>query len=81
MLGFFELMELGQSVEKQLVRNDVKDNNLLRLEINEELFSKIDEDIYYRQNLESDGKEFKPSENEITINFEHLTIKLIKKVA
>lgn len=77
MLGFFELLELGHTIEKQLVHNDIKDSNILTIEVNEELFTKIDEDIYYRQNLEE--TDFKPSEKEITINFEFLTIKLIKK--
>lgn len=77
MLGFFEIMELGQTIEKQLVHNDVKSNNILTIEVDGELFSKIDEDIYYRQNLED--SDFKPSEKEIIINFEFLTIKLIKQ--
>lgn len=77
MLGFFEIMELGQTIEKQLVHNDVKSNNILTIEVGGELFSKIDEDIYYRQNLEDN--DFKPSEKEIIINFEFLTIKLIKQ--
>ena len=77
MLGFFEIMELGQTIEKQLVHNDAKSNNILTIEVDGELFSKIDEDIYYRQNLED--SDFKPSEKEIIINFEFLTIKLIKQ--
>lgn len=77
MLGFFELIELGGTIEKQLVHNDIKTNNVLTLVVNKDLFTKIDEDIYYRQFPE--GTDFKPSENEITINFEFLTIKLIKE--
>lgn len=77
MLGFFELIELGGTIEKQLVHNDVKKDNVLTLVINKELFSKIDEDIYYRQF--PDSTDFKPSENEITINFEFLKIKLLKE--
>ena len=77
MLGFFELIELGGTIEKQLVRNDIKTDNILTLVVNKDLFTKIDEDIYYRQFPE--GTDFVPSENEITINFEFLRIKLIKE--
>lgn len=41
------------------------------------LFVKIDEDIYYRQFPE--GKDFTPSDKNILINFEYLTIIIEKK--
>ena len=76
MLGYYEILKIGDTLEKQLVHNDVKISNILTLGVDKDIFHKIDEDIYYRQFPE--GTEFQPSENEITIQFEHLTIKLMK---
>lgn len=76
MLGYYEILKIGDTLEKQLVHNDVKISNILTLRVDKDIFHKIDEDIYYRQFPE--GTEFQPSEDEITIQFEHLTIKLMK---
>lgn len=76
MLGYYEILKIGDTLEKQLVHNDVKISNILTLGVDKDIFHKIDEDIYYRQFPE--GTEFQPSEDEITIQFEHLTIKLMK---
>lgn len=76
-LGFFELIEIGQMVEKQLVLCDNKERNKLVIKVPSDIFRKIDEDMYYRQN--PDGKDFKPSEHTILINFNFLTIEINKK--
>ena len=74
MLDFFTIKKIGEIVEQELVTHDVKENNVLTITVDKEHLNKIDEDIYYRQF--PDGKDFKPSKNEITINFTHLTIKI-----
>lgn len=74
MLDFFTIKKIGDELEQELVKNDVKKNNVLTITVDKELLKKIDEDIYYRKFPE--GKDFKPSKNEITINFTHLTIKI-----
>jgi hypothetical protein len=74
MLDFFKIKKIGDELEQELVKNNVKENNLLIITVDKELLKKIDEDIYYRKFPE--GKDFVPSKNEITLNFEHLTIKI-----
>lgn len=76
MIGFYDILEMGNELEKKMVKHDIKSNNIFSFEVPSEDFKKIDEDIYYRQF--PDGKDFEPSENEIQITFKHLTI-IIKK--
>ena len=76
-LGFFELVELGQMVEKHLVQCSNTEKNEIRIYVDEESFKKIDEDMYYRQF--QDGKDFIPSDDTILINFDYITISIVKK--
>ncbi len=76
-LGFFELLELGKTIEKSLLECSNKEHNELKIYVDKESFVKIDEDIYYRQFPE--GKDFTPSDKNILINFEYLTIIIEKK--
>lgn len=78
-MGFFEILELGKTIEKQLVQYNNKEHNELKIFVDKEDFKKIDEDIYYRQFPE--GKDFQPSDNTILINFEFLRIIISKKEA
>lgn len=76
-LGFYQLIELGKIIEKTLVECSNKEKNELKIYLDKDSFSKIDEDIYYRQFPE--GKDFTPSDKNILINFEYLTIIIEKK--
>lgn len=76
-MGFFDILELGQLVENQLAVYDNKNNNELKIYVEEELFKKIDEDIYYRQHNKEE--KFHPSDDTILINFEYLRIIISKK--
>lgn len=76
-MGFFEILEIGKTLEKQLVSLDNKERNELKIYVDEESFNKIDEDIYYRQF--PDGKDFKPSDDTIFVNFEFIRIVISKK--
>lgn len=76
-LGFFEIIELGQTVEKHLIQCSNKEKNELKIYVDEESFKKIDEDMYYRQF--PDGKDFVPSDDIILINFDYLTISIVRK--
>lgn len=77
MLDFFTIKKIGDDIERELITHDVKENNVLTIIVDEDHLHKIDEDIYYRQF--PDGNDFKPSKNEITINFKHLVIKIKSK--
>lgn len=74
MLDFFTIKKIGDELEQELVKNDVKKNNVLTITVDKELLKKIDEDIYYRKFPE--GSDFVPSKDEITLNFTHLIIKI-----
>ena len=74
MLDFFTIKKIGDELEQELVKNDIKKNNVLTITVDKELLKKIDEDIYYRKFPE--GNDFVPSKDEITLNFTHLTIKI-----
>ena len=74
MLDFFTIAKIADYVEKELVTHDIKKSNILTIVVDKEQLKKIDEDIYFRQNPE--GTDFKPSKDEITINFTHVTIKI-----
>lgn len=76
-LGFFELVELGQSVERQLVQCSNTEKNELKIYVDSESFRKIDEDMYYRQF--PDGEDFVPSDDTILINFDYITLVIVKK--
>lgn len=75
-MGFFEIMELGQTIEKQLLSYGNSNNNELKIYVDSDTFNKIDEDMYYRQF--PDGKDFIPSDNTILINFEYIRIIISK---
>lgn len=77
MIGFYDIIEIGDDLEKKMVKHNIKSNNVLSFEVTEQEFKKIDEDIYYRQF--PDGTDFIPSMDEIQITFNHLTIYIRKK--
>ena len=76
-LGFFEIIELGQTIERQLIQCSNKEKNELKIYVDDESFKKIDEDMYYRQF--PNGKDFVPSDDIILINFDYITIEIVKK--
>lgn len=78
-MGFFEILELGKLVEKQLIQYNNREHNELKIYVGEDDFKKIDEDMYYRQF--PNGEDFQPSDNMILINFEYLKIIISKKEA
>lgn len=76
-LDFVEIAKIGLDVENMLKQCSNVEHNELTIFVDKEIFTKIDEDIYYRQF--PDGKDFKPSDDTIIINFEYLVIKIKKK--
>ena len=62
-LNSYKIFELGDYISKFLHENGINTKNVL---------TKIDEDLYYREN--SNGKDFIPSDDEIRISFPNTNI-------
>lgn len=75
MLNSFSIMDLGKYITKKLNETNNKINNVLTITVSNEEFHKIDEDLYYRQN--PNGTSYIPSVDEIAINFDNVTIKIV----
>ena len=75
-LDFFEILNIGRMIEAHMSVCSNNEHNEFTIYVPEDIFKKLDEDIYYRQF--PDGKDFKPSDDTIIVNFEYLVI-LIKK--
>lgn len=76
-LDFAEIADIGLTLENRLKECSNIEHNKLEIYVSKDIFTKIDEDIYYRQF--PDGKDFKPSDDTIVINFEYLVIQIKKK--
>lgn len=71
-----EIFRIGKMLETELIQHKAKYNNQLVIDVDEDSFKKIDEDLYYRQHHENE--EFIPSFDSITISFSLLTITIRK---
>lgn len=67
-----KIFELGAYIAKFLSENGLNKENDLVIKVTKEELKKIDEDLYYRNKPE--GKEFVPSDNDVVVKFENLTI-------
>lgn len=76
-LNFFEIVNIGRIIESEMLICQNTEKNEFTIYVDEDMFKKLDEDIYYRQF--PDGKDFKPSDDTIVINFEYLVIFVKKK--
>lgn len=74
-LNTYNLFELGEKVDKLLHDNGIKKKSTLIIKVNENELTKIDEDLYYRNNPK--GKDYIPTEGEIIVTFKNLDIKII----
>lgn len=69
-----ELIELGKDIESKIVEWGLeKDKQTLELVIPKEIFKKLDEDLYYRQNADK-KEEYVPSDNKLMLSFDYLNI-------
>lgn len=79
-LGTANIMELGNIISDKLREYGVFGENYkptLSLTLDNDKFAKVDEDLFYRMNEQTDNKdEYVPSENEIIIGFDNLEIKI-----
>lgn len=71
-LNSIKIFELGEYIAKYLNDNGLNNENDLVIKVSKEELKKIDEDLYYRNKPE--GKEFIPSDNDVIVKFENLSI-------
>jgi hypothetical protein len=74
LLGLNELSELCYDVHAKLAKCGIKSDAILTISVDKNSLRKIDEDLFYRQN--DKDKEFIPSENEVNVIFENITVKI-----
>ena len=77
-----KIFKVGGEVSEVLKKNKVIYDSTLTLSGDEEWFKKIDEDIFYKlKNAEAIDKdaEFIPSDDKITLNFDRLSLEIVKK--
>ena len=77
-----KVFKVGDEVSEVLKKNKVIYDATLTLSGDEEWFKKIDEDIFYKlKNAEAIDKdaEFIPSDDKITLNFDRLSLEIVKK--
>lgn len=72
-----ELSEIGTYLSDKIASHKLDKNAEFTIEVDEESFKKIDEDLFYRNNVDGKG-EFTPSFSIITVKFPFVNI-IIKK--
>lgn len=78
-LGTANIMELGNLISDKLKEYGVfgvEYKPTLSITLDNEKFSKVDEDLFYRLNEENSKNEFTPSDGEIIIGFDNLEFKI-----
>ena len=72
------IFSLGSVLSETLAEYGVREKADLTIYLNEEEFKMVDEDLFYR-NRKDEKEEFVPSDGEIDINFEGVSITIKKK--
>lgn len=75
-MNSLDVADIGMEISEKLKGYKLSKDCMLEIPLTENDFKKMDEDLYYRQHL--DENEFVPSEDEIIVKFENLTIKFMK---
>lgn len=73
-----KIYEIGSEISDLMIRNKLINENELTINVDEESFKRIDEDLFYRNKCE-ESNEFTPSETSITIKFPYFTLKIKKE--
>ena len=76
--GYVGIIDLGSVVSEKLVEYGVGNEATITINLNEEEFKKVDEDLFYR-NRKSEEDEFIPSDGEIDIKYNGVRIIIRKK--
>lgn len=72
-----ELFEIGETISKKLVKNNVSETATLTINVDGESFRKIDEDVFYtfkKNGVIDDEAKFEPSKKKISLSFRNLNI-------
>ena len=77
-LGSMSIFSLGSVLSETLAEYGVREKADLIIYLNNDEFSKVDEDLFYR-NRKDEKEEFVPSEGEIDITFEGVNMKIKNK--
>lgn len=76
-LNSYEIFELGKKLDERLHDDGITEKSELIITVSPDELKKIDEDLYYRNNPE--GKDYIPTEGELSINFINILIKIVAK--
>lgn len=77
MMGTSNIAELAKDIEEVLEKHNVQEGKL-SIKMNQVAFMKLDEDLFYRLNPKNPNEKFTPSESEINITFNSVTIQVTK---
>lgn len=72
-----DIIEFGSELNKKMHDFHFKKQNTLIIQMNNEDFNALDQDLYYRQE-HKENDTFIPSEDEINLSFDKINIKFIK---
>lgn len=72
MIDSYKLMKLGQMITNELKDMRFNSECVLTMKLDKDKLLKLDEDLYYRQY--PDGKDYVPTDGEINVKFDNLTI-------
>lgn len=73
-LNTLKIIDIGGYLNNVFRDSEIKTSALVIYVDNADELKKIDEDLYFRNNPTADSKEFKPSNEEIIINFDFVDI-------
>ena len=72
MINSYDVIGIGTELLDKLKKQHISNECELSIKVNKENLLKLDEDLYYRQFPE--GKDYVPTDGEIVLKFENLTI-------
>lgn len=77
-LDTMAIAEIGYNLSKSLMEHGVKEAELV-IPLEDKWFGKVDEDLFYRNREEGSDEKFVPSDKEIKVEVNGLTITFVKK--
>ena len=73
------IIDLGDEISEKFLKLGINNSPELTIHVEDEItLKKIDEELFYKLNQKSDGSDFTPSDELITIKFSNCNIKIIK---
>lgn len=75
-LGYYEILEIGYNLSMVLNDNGINDSELV-LKVPKQILKKIDEDVFYRNQHETQKEDkYVPTEQDVILTFKNITIRL-----